>query len=140
MKEVVSRTSPLPPRIDRVLVGVSILTRTGELSFHCTLCNIKFDIKAARHAAGVDKHHMLGNLHRKKSLVAAYGSDMEEYLQSRAKKEGYIKMNRIISEGCVALENYERQSESEETELVRAQLLGRFYNIWLKLSLCIWHG
>ena len=106
--------------VENVLVGVSKVVQVSELEFNCTLCNIKFDIKLNRK----EKNHVNGQLHRKKSLIAAYGKSVEDFLELCAKKNGYVKLNRIVNDACVPLENYEMSNETDETKSIRANLLG----------------
>ena len=80
-----------------------------------------------------DKHHVNGRLHKKKALVAAYGPDVESYLQYRSRKDGYDALNRIINQACVPLEKEEVESEPPASREIRAKLLGVFNHFMIYL-------
>ena len=115
-----STISPIQPQIENILVGVKSVSFVKNSNFHCGLCNIKFDVKNKRN----DKHHVNGRLHKKKALVAAYGKEVEEYLQHRSRKDGYDALNKIINQACVPLEKEEVESEPPASREIRAKLLG----------------
>ncbi|KAL5267132.1 hypothetical protein ACHWQZ_G004235 [Mnemiopsis leidyi] len=115
-----STISPIQPQIENILVGVKSVTFIKNSNFHCGLCNIKFEVKNKRN----DKHHVNGRLHKKKALVAAYGKEVEEYLQHRSRKDGYDALNKIINQACVPLEKEEVESEPPASREIRAKLLG----------------
>ena len=99
------------------------MTHVKNTNFHCGLCNIKFDVKNKRN----EKHHVNGRLHKKKALVAAYGQDVDVYLQHRSKKDGYDALNKIINQACVPLEKEEVETELPSSREIRARLLGKFH-------------
>ena len=107
--------------MENLLIGVDAIKHLSYTKFHCTICNIKFDVKPK----SPGKHHVNGRLHKMKALVASHGKNVDDYLQYRLKKDGYSKVTGVINQACVPLEKIEIESESSETREIRALLLGK---------------
>ena len=114
--------SPITPEKDTLLVGVGAIKSVNARTFHCTLCDIKWNINAKKKQKG----HVNGRLHKLNALIAAYGSVVDEYFKHRITRESYVSVMDVINKSCILLEKEEIESETTESKNIRSKILGRF--------------
>ena len=104
------------------MVGISALkplSTSSNRTFMCTLCNQKLTLKREQ------KAHVIGRVHKLKSLAAAYSDRVHQFITGKMNKEGWGKTMPLINDACIALEKEEYESETTEVRKIRAYLLGK---------------